>query len=409
MKKSGLFLGSLLVLGCAPRQYNAGTTEATGGGSYTFTYHNHQWNAFRVQAGGLRLTIDTPEGDDTDPKRNMTFGFRPLVIYNRVQVELNGKTSQKAVWNGDAGVEARGQVFCRPVSEMNGPWPMKPKQFLAKFGISAELEGKTCDIDIRKPPGRPGWQPGTEVPARDLICMYAPDPAVGRSVVVLYAPFRYSEQPIQPFLNEWPEPEITLCADQDVHTVRENGVTPDPTATPTPVNTPFLLELKSLEDFRSLEGTVDGYRLTKFTWDRIDGENKVYFQNTGTFDYHLPFINAHVARFQGHLTNGEYENLLFAPMPKAITAGGIVYNAEGTIPGVTERGGFGMFLYYRDVPNIDEISTTFKRLGEAMPFAQGKLVYLFERQADFFRYRNPLKEAGVPSLPLQSFARPVQP
>jgi hypothetical protein len=382
---------------------------ATSDNTYFFTYNNHQWNGFTVTVPGQKIVIETPAGDDANPSRNVTFGGRPNLIYNGFKVGVDSENAAFAVWPDTPGVTPNSTIFCKRISELvnvdTATFPKQTSDFFADFSIESSLVSATCPFQIQKPFSRPSWEPGTFMPTGDLLCVFSPRTLahVGPKLVTLYVPFKYSETPFERFMNEWPQEKIDVCIDGVAFAPKEKKETE---VDPVEDNTPdFRISLANLDELVELSHRVNGIPGVKYLFDRVTAEDKIYFQNSIKFDFHLPFINTNVPRFHARLSSSEYERLLFSAMPKDITGGELYWSESAHIPGRDAPGVLGFTVYYKTTPLIDEIKTTFAKLKASTPFAAEKIVFLFEKQQDYFRYRNALQAAGVPSLPMNALQR----
>jgi hypothetical protein len=190
----------------------------TESNSFLWHFTNHQWNSFDVNRGTLKLVIDTPQGDQAQARRNIGPGFRPNVTYNHYKLTDGSTNIEFAKWHDQPGNENARDIFCQIMGTVREPtrrnYPTTFGQLAENFGVRVTNAANTC--------------PGTNIPAPDatppdsfsrytgdLICILTPraNTGSGPEFVGLYVPMRYSAEPVQPWLWEWPKATAQLCVD----------------------------------------------------------------------------------------------------------------------------------------------------------------------------------------------------
>jgi hypothetical protein len=166
----------------------------------------------------------------------------------------------------------------------------------------------------------------------------------------------------------------------------------------------YLKQLSDEGDYRQLIGSSSsGIDFVKFAIDIVDHPAEVIFQNTLKYPFHHEFLKDQLPQF-ANLSFPEYEQYLFSPTEKRITAGAFYYSKCFQAPGKPTAGMAGFTVYFRDKLPIEEIVSTYQRLSKSVPFMSDRVFFLFERPADFFSpAKRQLAERGVPSLSLSSF------
>ncbi len=204
---------------------NADGDESAAEGTFSYKTHNHMWNSFTATAGGTTVSVSTPEGDDQDVRRNITFGFRPKVVYNQFTVKTSDATISKSVWEEDLAEGANKLIFCRNVPNLQaaqgGQFPLTMAQVAAEFGVTAPAEDDACNITIPKPSLRPGPFGSDEVPTDDVLCVFEPQKQTGSgpALAVLHIPFVYDPEATG-WVKEKAADEGTLCVDGQLSKVK---------------------------------------------------------------------------------------------------------------------------------------------------------------------------------------------
>lgn len=196
--------------------------------SFNWEYSNHQWNGLSVRFGANSLVIDTPQGDDATPQRNVGPGFRPKVIYNRITLITPSGSVRAEKWSAPTGSDSK--IFCQPVSQLvdvsQQTFPTDDWATLrSKFGVPAAVLSSTLgcvDFKVDKPDMRPGFPPETLMPTGDLLCMASPKTLTGQgpNLVMVWVPMAYHADQVQPFLFEWPKETAKVCIDGQGYSVR---------------------------------------------------------------------------------------------------------------------------------------------------------------------------------------------
>lgn len=179
-------------------------------GTFYFWYSNHQWHSLDLTIGPFKFQFDTPEGDASNPNRNMSWGYRPKISYNRVNIEKDGKPYFSSSMWSDLLPEDKKlyNYYCRRVISLreitSTSFPIPLSDFYRDFGISAD-DG--CKISVSRP--EKYSTPFGESYTRDQICAIEFN---GKKAIV-YVPWRYLKEPVELYLNEWPKNTIHACID----------------------------------------------------------------------------------------------------------------------------------------------------------------------------------------------------
>lgn len=199
--------------------------ESAAEGTFSYKTHNHMWNSFTATAGSTTVSISTPEGDEQDIRRNITFGFRPKVIYNQFMVKTGESTVSKSVWVEDIAERDNKRIFCRNVPDLQaaqgGQFPLTLAQVAAELGAMAPAADDACNIVIPKPSLRPGPIGNDEVPTDDVLCVIEPQKQTGSgpALAVLHIPFVYDPEATG-WVKEKAADEGTLCVDGQLSRVK---------------------------------------------------------------------------------------------------------------------------------------------------------------------------------------------
>lgn len=167
----------------------------------------------------------------------------------------------------------------------------------------------------------------------------------------------------------------------------------------------WLPALASKDDYMKLAHSDErNLSYVKFTLEEKTEDNKIYFQNTQKYPFHLEFLRATFPRF-ANLTMPEFETLIFGPATREFLAGGIFLGQNIQVPGLPGTAdAMGFNIYFKDnVINVDDVAKAHARMKNALPWIADRVVYVFDEPRDFFRYRNPLQQKGVPSFLLEKF------
>lgn len=188
-------------------------------GMFDYGVTNHMWNSFTVQVDQTTVIVSTPQGDDQDEKRNISFGFRPKVIYNQIEVTHGNETLKKALWDEDFSANGftNTSIFCESVQNIEdvveSNFPKSVDTFSDRFNVSDVAKEKFCGMKINVPGKRPGVGEGVHY-VSDYVCMFSPKKLMGKGpeAVALYVPFEYA-----PHTNGWLEEKATdnaqICID----------------------------------------------------------------------------------------------------------------------------------------------------------------------------------------------------
>ncbi len=190
-------------------------------GEYVFTYHNHQWNNINIFLEDSQMAFSTPQGDAENPRRNITFGFRPFMTFN--QFSMNNNESQAFRWPDQfPDNKKRGEIFCKAIStlidpkETNKEYQLKDfiPFFLESLGKLQIAETDICPLPISRPIVIDVFN-NYENYSKDLICMVSPEKewGQGHKFIALYMPFAKTTTAHGPYMKEWPLEKIQLCID----------------------------------------------------------------------------------------------------------------------------------------------------------------------------------------------------
>lgn len=163
----------------------------------------------------------------------------------------------------------------------------------------------------------------------------------------------------------------------------------------------FLNKITSQADYQSLtyRNAVSTY--VKFLIE-LKNNNKTYFQNTTTFDYHFPFMKSVLPEYAG-MTDKQYEDFLFSKTQKKLSAGAIYWSPCLKLPDFANAGVMGFGLYFADSINLQEIQQTYQTLKSTISYNSDRLVFVFEKEADLKKYQPQLKKIGIPSTSINQF------
>ena len=177
----------------------------------------------------------------------------------------------------------------------------------------------------------------------------------------------------------------------------------------------FREQLNSIDEYHSLARQSGQSSFIKYShFFAVPAEDalhdRLYLQNTRKYEFHVSFLQSHTERYK-EIPN--YERLIFnnageEPGVKEITAGAIYLQEGRSYPGFSEGPIVGFEIYFRSeftggaartLIDVAEVARFRNKLVAAMPFIPAShIAYLIPQQADFFRFRNPLQQAGVPIL-----------
>lgn len=166
-------------------------------------------------------------------------------------------------------------------------------------------------------------------------------------------------------------------------------------------STAFLSQLADQDAYHKLIGSESGIDYVKFSIDQTSAATP-YFQNTTRYPFHFDFFTTELPQFK-NLTFSEYENYLFNPATKRITAGAIYFSKCFQAPGLTGAGMLGFSVYYRNTFPTEEIVKAYQTLRTSIPFMADRIVFLFESAQDYFKYKRLLNAENIPSINMQSF------
>lgn len=161
----------------------------------------------------------------------------------------------------------------------------------------------------------------------------------------------------------------------------------------------FLKTLNKLDEFKALAHTDEnGAQFVKFTWEFKTPAQEFVFQNTRKWFLHPEFLKAHYPQW-ANIDIPEYERIALKPESQEIVTGALYYSESPKIPGWTGSDAVGLTLYlYGDTVNLERIEQVYNAIQKFAPFANDKMVYLFETQKQWmFNQLNLKKTKGISS------------
>lgn len=188
---------------------------------FIYSYHNHQWNGLVLSYDKNYLTIDTPEGDETNPKRNVGPGWRAEVSYNHFKFSPStGNRSEAFTWKEDLPPGGFGRdIYCNQVTRLGNNFPIKAMDLANYFKLDSAVVEPCGNFEIPSPTITPEGQK-----TMDLVCMISPfkNNGVGPQIVVTYLPFEYSKtDPMSAWINQRPKDELTMCVDGEMFKIKK--------------------------------------------------------------------------------------------------------------------------------------------------------------------------------------------
>lgn len=167
---------------------------------------------------------------------------------------------------------------------------------------------------------------------------------------------------------------------------------------PTDPRVSHLSRITNENELKSVIRNELGFNYVKFTLE-LQGEKNTYFQNSTDYEYHLDFLMNAIPGYE-NVTNDLFEQLLFSPTYKSLSAGAVYFNDCIKVESLPETGVAAFTLYFKEF-SLDEVVNVYGRLKESIPFADRKLVFLFERKTDYLKYKMALLEKNIPSIPVE--------
>ena len=153
----------------------------------------------------------------------------------------------------------------------------------------------------------------------------------------------------------------------------------------------FLNSLSTLSDYSRLQRDDLGLNFVKYSHFFLEPNDPIYFQNTSKYPFHLPFMSENIPTLK-NLQSVEYESLLgLAAGTKTITAGAVYWAQDKAMPEFQNvPGTLGVALYFQGKLNLDEAERIVNKLKLSVPFAENRIVLLFDKITDFTSNKLPL-------------------
>lgn len=170
----------------------------------------------------------------------------------------------------------------------------------------------------------------------------------------------------------------------------------------------YVQEIATPQTFARYSGQTPGLpvRVVKYTVDLVDPEAQVYFQDTGKYEFHFPFLRAHLPRYAA----ASYETYTSAIYGQELAAGVLMYAPNYQLPGATTEGTV-VFETYMGAPgepitaavitaNFEKIAATFQELQRRLPFATDRIAYPLPHNLRFGHpeIRALFKNSGIPII-----------
>jgi hypothetical protein len=161
-------------------------------------------------------------------------------------------------------------------------------------------------------------------------------------------------------------------------------------------------KLSTLEEYRSLVISLQGYSFVKFSYEIADPAQTIFFQNTSLHPFHHPFLSTKIEKYKNISPETLYNDLMVRPCREGLALGAVYYSGQLTVPDDPEPGVLGFTVFMSSFDQC-RIAATHARLKELAPFAKGRVGFIFERNEDYFKHAKKLEQAGVPVFRAKQF------
>ncbi len=142
----------------------------------------------------------------------------------------------------------------------------------------------------------------------------------------------------------------------------------------------YTSQLADRQTFLRFSGRMPGIpsRAVKFTVDLLD-QNRIYFQDTGKYDFHYPFLKNNIPRYK----TASFQQYADAIYGSDLAAGILLYSETYTLSESATPGTLAFELYMGEpgqpinaetiTANFEKVRVTFEALMAHATFAQGKI------------------------------------